>query len=245
MKLGDAITRFLDHARLNDSNPSSDPQHASNQAAMLLLTECFSADEALADITRSSLRDFLSRWYLEKAHGSQQADSASAEQSGGSASASLDMLDSIEQFFSWTDNQNSTDQSTELAPVLNELRHSLPRALQITNLLSDAVRAHGGAFTFPEFLTSFEEGGSSQYDIDVPGSVGAIDGYFRIARIEGRMIEAEELISEERVWPIVFPQEVAEILDTGYILNLELVRKPAGWQITGCGFAFPPGTDIS
>jgi hypothetical protein len=210
---------------------------------MLLLTEYFSADAALADITRSSLRDFLSRWYLEKEGGSTQADSASAERNGR-VTASLDLLDSIEHFVSWADKQNGTDQSTELAPVLNELRDSLPRAVQITSVLTDAVRAHGGAFTFPEFLTSFEEGGSSQYDIDVPGEIGAIEGYLRIVRIEGRMVEAEELISEERVWPIVFPQEVAEILHNGYTLNLELVRKPEGWQITGCGFAYPPGTVI-
>jgi hypothetical protein len=210
---------------------------------MLLLTEYFSVDSALADITRSSLHDFLSRWYTEKAGGSKQADSAFAERSRR-VPEPLDMLDSIEQFVSWADKQNGTDQSAELAPVLNELRHSLPRALHITNVLTDAVRAHGGAFTFPEFLTSFEEGGSSQYDIDAPGEIGAIEGYFRIVRIEGRMVEAEELISEERVWPIVFPEEVVEILDSGYILNLELVRKPEGWQITGCGFGYPPGTDI-
>jgi hypothetical protein len=243
MKLGDAITRFLDHARLNDSPSSSDPPNASHQSAMLLLTEYFSADAAPADITQSSLRDFLSRWYSEKAVGSKQADSPFAERSGR-VPGPLDMLDSIEQFVSWADKQNGTDQSTELAPVLNELRNSLPRALHITNVLTDAVRGHGGAFTFPEFLTSFEEGGSSQYDIDAPGEIGAIEGYFKIVRIEGRIVEAEELISEERVWPIVFPKEVVEILDSGYILNLELVRKPEGWQITGCGFAYPPRTDI-
>jgi hypothetical protein len=93
-------------------------------------------------------------------------------------------------------------------------------------------------------LTSFEEGGSSQYDIDVPGNVGAIDGYFRIIRVEGSSVEAEELISDERVWPIVFPSEVAALLDDGYIINLELVRKPEHWQIAGCGFAYPPGTEI-
>jgi hypothetical protein len=106
------------------------------------------------------------------------------------------------------------------------------------------VRQSGGAFSFPEFLTSFEEGGSSQYDIDVPGNVGAIDGYFRIIRVDGVLAEAEELISEERVWPIVFPFEVAALLDDGYIINMELVRKMEGWQIVGCGFTYPPGTEI-
>src|SRR5687767_14340218 len=98
MKLGDAITRFLDHARPNDSTSSSDAHDASHQSAMLLLTEYFSAGAALADITGPSLRDFLSRWYSEKAGGSKQAGSDPAERS---VPAPLEMLGSIEQFFSW------------------------------------------------------------------------------------------------------------------------------------------------
>ena len=136
------------------------------------------------------------------------------------------------------------DQAKRISPVLNELRRSLPRALEITNTLTNALRGRGGAFAFPEFLTSFEEGGSSQYDIDVPGNIGAIDGYFRVIRVEGVSVEAEELISEERVWPIVFPAEVAAMLDDEYIVNLELVRKAEWWQIVACGFAYPPGTEI-
>jgi hypothetical protein len=62
--------------------------------------------------------------------------------------------------------------------------------------------------------------------------------------VEGASVEAEELISEERVWPIIFPSEAAALLEDGYIINLELVRKPEGWQIAGCGFAYPPGAEI-
>ena len=219
MKLAEAITRFVDHQpRLNDST-STHPQ-----SAVLLLNEYFSAGAALSDITRISLRHFLSRWYAEKWLGS-TADSSSDRTR---VAAALDLLDSIEKFVSWADKQSGTGQLIELMPVLNELRLSLPRAIQITDALTKAVHAQRGAFTFPEFLTSFEEGGSSQYDIDTPGDVGAVEGYFRVNRIEGRKVEAEELISERRVWPIIFPQEVAEILDSGYILNLELVRKIEG-----------------
>jgi hypothetical protein len=155
-----------------------------------------------------------------------------------------DLLDSVAEFFKWVDQQAGTDQAAQYSPLLIELGRSLPRALEITTALTSALRQSGGAFNFPEFLTSFEEGGSSQYDIDVPGNLGAIDGYFRILRVEGSSVEAEELISEERVWPIMFPSEVAAQLEDDYIINLELVRKPEGWQIAGCGFAYPPGTEI-
>ncbi|HST22533.1 MAG TPA: hypothetical protein VLR90_15525, partial [Blastocatellia bacterium] len=89
-----------------------------------------------------------------------------------------------------------------------------------------------------------EEGGHSSYDLDEIGEVGAIEGYFRITRIEGAMAEAEEVITEERVWPIIFPRDLASRLTNGYIINLELVRSKEGWQIAACGFAYPPGTDI-
>jgi site-specific recombinase XerD len=66
----------------------------------------------------------------------------------------------------------------------------------------------------------------------------------RIIRVEGSLVEAEDLISEERVWPIIFPFEVAVLLDRAYVINLELVRTKEGWQIASCGFAYPPGTEI-
>jgi hypothetical protein len=260
MTLVEATSRFLDYARQNDSTVHPQLRPAIHDQALLLLTYYFSTNAALSEITPSSLRDFLCRWYVEKASGSKPNDSKSVEQDEHSTASlipkdlnaqptdqvpePLDLLDSIEEFFKWADQQAGTDQAAEIAPILIELRRSLPRALEITNALTRSLRERGGAFHFPEFLTSFEEGGSSQYDIDVPGNVGAIDGYFRIIRVEGSSVEAEELISEARVWPIVFPAEVAARLDDGYIINMELVRKPEGWQIAGCGFAYPPGTEI-
>jgi hypothetical protein len=262
MTLAEAITRFLDHASQNDSTVHPQPQSGIHDQALLLLTYYFSTDSTLSEITPSRLRDFLSRWYVEKASGSKPNDSKSGERDAHSTASRilqalnaqptephqvpepLDLLNSLAEFFKWADQQAGADQAAEISRILIELRRSLPRALEITNSLTRSFREHGGAFHFPEFLTSFEEGGSSQYDIDVPGNVGAIDGYFRIIRVEGSSVEAEELISEARVWPIVFPSEVAALLDDGYIINLELVRKPEGWQIAGCGFAYPPGTEI-
>jgi len=94
----------------------------------------------------------------------------------------------------------------------------------------------------PEFLKSFEEGGNSQGDIDVPGNVGAVKGYFRLLQVEGSSGEAEEMISEERAWPVGFLPEIAARLDDQYIINLELVGVSVG-QIAVCGFAYPPRTE--
>lgn len=78
----------------------------------------------------------------------------------------------------------------------------------------------------------------------MPGDVGAVEGYFRIARIEGSCVEAEDLISEETIWPIRFPGEIALLLRQDYIINLELVRAADGWQIAASGFCYPPGTKL-
>jgi hypothetical protein len=247
MTLAEAITRFLDQARQKDSTVRSHKTNANHQDALLLLAGYLSKDAGLTGLTPSSMRDFLSRWYVEKAAGA-FANRTFSEDSNGRLNdltpKPIDLLDSIEEFVEWADRQTGANKAGELLPVVNESRLSLPRALAITSALTTALRARGGAFTFPEFLTSFEEGGSSRYDIDVPGNVGAIDGYFRIVRVEGDLVEAEEVISEERLWPIVFPAEVAGLLKEGYIINLELVRDAGGWQIAGCAFAYPPGTEI-
>ena len=258
MTLAEATRHFRDYASQNDSTVGPQPHSAIHSQALLLLTNYSSPDAALTEITPSGLRDFLSRWYVEKAGASKPNVSNDAHSTVRPVPQSLnarrtepdqvpepqDLLDSLAEFFKWADRQAGTDQATQYSPILIELSRSLPRALEIADALTSALRQRGGAFNFPEFLTSFEEGGSSQYDIDVPGNLGAIDGYFRIVRVEGSSVEAEELISEERVWPIIFPSEVAALLEYGYIINLELVRKPEGWQIAGCGFAYPPGTEI-
>ena len=243
MTLAEATSRFLDSARQDDSTFHPQIRSGIHNLTLLLLTTYFSADAELSEITPTSLRDFLSRWYVERACAS-KPNHSDLRTKRVQVPEPHDLLDSIEKFFNWADQQAGANRAAEISPLLIELRRSVPRALEITNALTAALRERGGAFHFPEFLTSFEDGGSSQYDIDAPGNVGAIDGYFRIFRVEGSSVEAEELVSEERVWPIVFPSEVAALLDAGYIINLELVRKAEGWQIAGCGFAYPPGTDI-
>jgi hypothetical protein len=127
------------------------------------------------------------------------------------------------------------------------LSANLPRALEITAALSNHLAERGGAFSFPEFLTTFAEGGQSSYDIAVAGEgegPGAVEGYFRVVRVEGSSVEVQELISEERYSPVICPAEVARLIEPFYIVNLEIVRVEEGWQIAACGFAYPPGTDI-
>jgi hypothetical protein len=115
--------------------------------------------------------------------------------------------------------------------------------LEIAARLAEHLRREGGAFAFPEFLTSFEEGGRSQFDLDDAAEAGCIEGYFRVARVLGTEIEAEETISETRVFPIRFPGEIAALLQSGFVLNLELVRVVDGWRITGSGVVYPPGAE--
>lgn len=264
MTLAETSASFLAFIRQNESG-FSQPRSTVHENALWLLTAYFSPNIPFSEITPARLRDFVARWYVEKASAEKQPDEASArvnlhsaatQARGGSQDLNTQamepnvilqpggLLDSLARFFRWVDQQTESNLAERSSPILQELSHTLPRALEITDMLSSWLRERGGAFNFPEFLTSFEEGGHSQYDIDTPGNIGALEGYFRIIRVEGSWVEAEEMLSEELVWPIAFPPEVAALMDGQYIINLELVRSPAGWQIAGCGFAYPPGTDL-
>jgi hypothetical protein len=118
----------------------------------------------------------------------------------------------------------------------------LPRAIEVFHRLSRNLA--GGAFGFAEFLTTFEEGGRARYDFDLAGEVGAREGYFRVLKVEGCSIEAEEMITAARVSPVLFPEEVACLMEEGMVINLEIVRSKTGWQIIACGFVYPPGTEV-
>lgn len=243
MTLAETSASFLAFMRDNESS-SLQSRPRANEKALLLLTEYFSSNIALSDIAPARFRDFLGRWYVERACASRRCVVESDTAEPDVVPDPPELLDALAQLFKWMDQQGGSNLTERLTPVLLEVTRSLPRAIEITEVLSSWLRERGGAFGFPEFLTSFEEGGHSEYDIDTPGSAGAIEGYFRILRVEGSSVEAEELISEERVWPIIFPPVAAVLLDDQYIINLELVRSSAGWQIADCGFAYPPGTDV-
>ena len=180
------------------------------------------------------LRDFLSRSYIEATATKQ-------------VPLPVDILESLTVFLSWLDGREGTSRGASCSPLLQELSVTLPRCLEITEALSRHLAERGGAFSFPEFLTTFAEGGQSSYDIEVAGEgegPGAVEGYFRVLNVEGSSIEVQELISEERYSPVICPGVVARLLDPGYIVNLEIIRVEEGWQIAACGFAYPPGAEI-
>lgn len=208
----------------------------------------------LADISPEQLRQFLSVWFLEETI----AHPTSSNQPASFPDAQT-MLACLTDFFTWAGKQpvaSPAIQEAHLEPVnptitekhlavLQNLQKTLPRAIAITRSLSDFLAKRGGAFTFPEFLTSFEEGGQSAYDIGGASSeTSAIEGYFKILSVDGPSVEAEETISERQISPILFPHETAALLDVGYIINLELIYLQDNWQIVNCGFAYPPDTEV-
>jgi hypothetical protein len=132
----------------------------------------------------------------------------------------------------------------EDAAVLDELEDTLPRAIEITNLLARSLRERRGPFGFAEFLTTFEQGGQSHYDIDSGGEIPRKEGFFKVVRVEAIEIAAEELISEELFSPISITEEVGALLEPGYILNLEIARVGASWEIIESGLVHPPGSPV-
>jgi hypothetical protein len=251
MTIAEATAGFLDSIRQTPSTAISQLQPRTYEQATQLLILYYPASSPTGDVTAAGLRNFLARWYLEKACASKLnpsrlkfSESPERDSNGPRFPPPHELILSIVDFFKWVDETNGEKLMERCLQTLSELAETLPQAIEITRLLSSWTGERRGAFSFPEFLTSFEEGGHSQYDIDTPGDLGALEGYFRIIRVEGSLVEAEDLISEERVWPIIFPYEVAVLLDRAYIINLELLRTKQGWQIASCGFTYPPGTEI-
>lgn len=229
------VDLFLRSARQQRTGEASENFSHSYGRSLDLFTVFFANDQSIDDITPSRLRDFLARWYVEQ---------ASAQQAEKAIPPAQEMMRAMREFFSWAEPYSKSDKARQCREVIAELERSVSRAVEIFITLSSYLSGRGGAFGFPEFLASFEDGGRAEYDIDTPGEAGAMEGYFRLIRIEGSLVEAEELIAEERVWPIFFPQEVARLIEPGYIINLETIRVSDGWRITSCGFAYPPGTEI-
>jgi hypothetical protein len=237
MTLQEATFAFID--RIKGDYPPTE-QHPRPQLSVeaFELFEDYSRASGLKridQITASALRDFLARWYVERASGSPANEKIPSPEA---------LLGSLEEFLKWANEKSGEIVIEDCMAVLSELEESLPRAIQITRALAKHLNERGGAFGFPEFLTSFEQGGHSEYDIGEPGEVSAIEGYFLIERVEQTRIEAVDMVSDKRIWPVIFPEEVARLITAGFIINLEIIRAGETWQITGCGFALPPNTEI-
>ncbi len=245
MNVGDAKSRFLAFLQQSDKETTITAVFSKPAAQALELLACHFASHSIDEITPARLRDFLARWYVEEASAKivQQAYTDSPQQSVTLPPAQT-LIETLSAFFKWYDESSAKNYAQKQRAVLSELQESLPQAIEISVALMKHLANRGGAIQFPEFLTSFEAGGHSEYDIGGGGAVGAIEGYFRVLRIEGAKIEAEELISETPIYPIIFPPAIAGLLQPNYLINLEIVHTVDAWQIVNCGFAYPPNTEI-
>jgi hypothetical protein len=252
MTVEEAIASFLAQAgkRPETGDPVSDD--GDMPASLALLAAFLSAKKIhdLIEITPRVLRDFVARWYVEEATLASQSGNrlhASSEVSNPAPAflpEPLRLIGTLDAFCGWIDGHDTTGTPEKLRDIISELGSTMPRAVEIGRALSLHVIERGGAFAFPEFLSSFEEGGRSQYDIDTPGDTGALESYFRITRVEGARVEVEDVITEERIWPVLFPEEIARRLSPGFIINLELARSSQLWHIVDCGFTYPPNTEF-
>ena len=237
MTLAEAIDEFRRERQSGRADADSSQTDSADSADSidlfghyLLTRQAGACASSLPDL----LRDFFSRWYVEHKSSKQQI-------------APRTILSAIAGLLRWRDARDHSSLEADCSPLLYELSATLPRALDITAALSKHVAERGGAFSFPEFLTTFADGGQSSYDIAVAGDgegPGAVEGYFRIVKVEGLALEVQELISEERYWPVLCPDEVARLVEPRYIVNIEIIRVDQGWQIVACGFAYPPATDL-
>jgi hypothetical protein len=240
MTLAEAIAQWLEAMARDDSVSQ---ECAESRALSLAWLATYSGKSLLLDeLTPVRLRDFLARWLIENA--GIPAHRASDRSLPDELLETASLMDSLAAFIDWAARNNAFAAAGDCLAVIAELRDRLPRALAISDRLSEHLVRRGGAFGFPEFLTSFEAGGHSQYDFDTAGESGCMEGYFRILRVEGCRVEAEEMITETHAWPILFPESVAALLENDYLINMELVRTAEGWHIAACGFAYPPGTEV-
>jgi hypothetical protein len=245
MKVSDAKSRFIAYLQQSGKETTITAAFSNPALQALELLASHFANHSIDEITVGELRDFLARWYVEEASAKifQQTHKLPAHQSLYLPPAQP-FIETLSAFFKWHGETSLSNFAQEHLALLSELQETLPRAIEISVALMKHLANRGGAIQFPEFLTSFEAGGHSEYDIGTGGAVGAIEGYFRVLRREGVKIEAEELISETPIYPIIFPASIAGLLQPNYLINLEIVHTPDAWQIVNCGFAYPPNTEI-
>ncbi|HKQ09376.1 MAG TPA: hypothetical protein VJ464_29910 [Blastocatellia bacterium] len=239
MTLAEATAQWLEAMARDDS--VSQECDESRALSLSWLVEYAGPRLSLAELTPARVRDFLGRWFIDHASIPARRSRDASEMSDVTEVAAL--ANTLAAFTAWAA-RVGLHSPDDCRAIIEELRERVPRALAISSRLSERLADRRGAFGFPEFLTSFEAGGHSQYDLDEPGESGCLEGYFRILRVEGCRVEAEDMLTEMRVWPILFPADVAAQLEPNYIINLELLRTGETWQIAACGFAYPPNTEV-
>ena len=234
-EIGDG-SQFPDHTSTDNDTPEN-PDLEACERSLTLLTDYFPNPD-LEDVTVSRLRGFLAHWYVE------EATAYALNEEARRLPDTEDLLATLRAFFQWTRQYVNDRESSNRLSIVEELQESVPRAIALGVALSKAIANRGGAFLFPEFLTSFEAGGHSEYDVGTGGETRARESYFRITKIAENKVEVDDVLLEDCVAPIFFPSAVVPFLKENYIINLELVYKEDGWHILQCGFAYPPNTDI-
>jgi hypothetical protein len=173
MTVAEAIKSFAEDLRQKSTIQPGD--HLGVETSALLLFQAyFSPDADLIEITASRIRDFAARWYVEEAstlifedqQGEQVEDSAlnlRIDKARSHQAADIpdpaELLNELASFFTWMEQRSGPGEAARCLSIVNELRATLSRALEINLSLSTSIRETQGAFNFPEFLTSFEEGG--------------------------------------------------------------------------------------
>ncbi|HEU4389089.1 MAG TPA: hypothetical protein VFV34_14910 [Blastocatellia bacterium] len=193
---------------------------------------------SVPDSGREFVFDYIAYWLPRHA-----GSSAKGKQQGPQPEPN-EVLQSLEQLAVLMARNGRCFDKAEWLAAMAELRITLPRAIELTNLLTEEVCTRGGPFEFQEFLTTFEEGGRAEYDFDIAGEEKVIEGHFRITSADGPLVAAVELVSERLIDPIVFPESAAEFVEPGQIATLEIMRRGDRWIITDCDVVFPPGTPV-
>jgi hypothetical protein len=189
-------------------------------------------------LTRESLLDYIGFWLPRYVRPTLAGDGHHSEPNPDEVMETLNRLVTV------LANHEAMFDKQECLATIGELRVTLPRAIELTRALTEDVTKRGGPFGFPEFLTTFEGGGRSEYDLDVAGVENVVEGHFRVTSVDALRVAAVELVSERPVEPILIPERAAPFVEQGQIATLELVRGSDGWVITDCEVVYPPGTRV-
>jgi len=231
--LADVAISFLE-------NPS---QVEDRGRAISLLIEYFGSETRLADLNADSLNDFLCRWCIER---SRHSETDAAGRRVDSSRALIQAIPkTVLELLDFASRQVDPATASASREAVEYARINLPRSLEVSRLLAEAVSRDESGTEFRDFLTTFEAGGQSEYDVDDPSDSvvddqpAALEGFFRVKKIEGTLVEMEEVIGEELVGLVFFPADVAALLQPEDVLELELIADGENWSIIACGFAYP------
>ncbi|HMG35334.1 MAG TPA: hypothetical protein VKM94_15450 [Blastocatellia bacterium] len=229
MKVVDAVSKYLTESAVDASE---------QEVEILNLLDRIQGYADVGDLTPQFILNPFCREYvdLEFAELPQRRSNTHGR--------ALAVKDSLTVFFRWAQCEVGLEDLEGLEKALDEVCATIPRAVEIAALLNEVSSARRGGFGFPEFLTSFEDGGRSSYDLDAPGKSGTRGGYFRVKSATGLETVLEHSASGELVAPVELPFEIATLISEGFILDLELLFKDGRWVVYDNGIVYPPSVQV-